>query len=185
MSLENVVRQCAPTLANIKTGSLFPVPYTSKEVIQKEIQELNKIIYPKGLCLIPLRYTDKHICLLYMFRPERLSDDLSNIEAQEILYQNGYKEISTSKCIHHLIERLENYAEFPHEIGLFLSYPVSDVIGFIDNHAKNCKFSGLWKVYGDEQLAKDLFVKYQKCTSIYCANYHSGISFEKIAVASK
>ena len=79
------------------------MPYTSKEVIQKEIQELNKIIYPKGLCLIPLRYTNKQICLLYMFRPERLSDDLSNIEAQEILYQNGYKEISTSKCIHHLI----------------------------------------------------------------------------------
>ena len=73
MSLENVVRQCAPTLANIKTGSLFPVPYTSKEVIQKEIQELNKIIYPKGLCLIPL-YT-----LLYRFF---ILEELKNLFSQ-------------------------------------------------------------------------------------------------------
>ena len=31
MSEETVVRQCAPTLAGIKTGSLFPCPYDSRE----------------------------------------------------------------------------------------------------------------------------------------------------------
>lgn len=28
---ETVVRQCAPTLAGIKTGSLFPCPYQSRQ----------------------------------------------------------------------------------------------------------------------------------------------------------
>lgn len=63
MSLENVIRQCAPTMANIKTGSLFPVPYTTKEQLEKEIQELNSILVPKGLYLIPLRYTNKKDCI--------------------------------------------------------------------------------------------------------------------------
>ena len=30
MSDEMIVRQCAPTLAGIKTGSLFPCPYESR-----------------------------------------------------------------------------------------------------------------------------------------------------------
>ena len=29
MSEENLVRQCAPTLAGIKTGTIFPAPFTS------------------------------------------------------------------------------------------------------------------------------------------------------------
>ena len=56
-----------------------------------------------------------------------------------------------------LIERLRAYDEFPHEIGLFLSYPPEDVKGFIEHHAADFKYAGLWKVYGDEQRARDLF----------------------------
>ena len=53
-----------------------------------------------------------------------------------------------------LIRRLQDEAEFPHEIGLFLSYPPEDVQGFIDHHARDFKLSGLWKVYGDEAYAR-------------------------------
>ena len=49
-----------------------------------------------------------------------------------------------------LIERLQNREDFPHEIGLFLSYPPEDVQGFIDNRAHNYKRICAWKVYGDE-----------------------------------
>ena len=34
MSEELMVRQCAPTLAGIKTGSLFPCPCTSRDSFQ-------------------------------------------------------------------------------------------------------------------------------------------------------
>ena len=43
--------------------------------------------------------------------------------------------------------------EFPHEVGLFLSYPPEDVKGFIDHRANDFKCAGLWKVYGDEEKA--------------------------------
>lgn len=58
--------------------------------------------------------------------------------------------------------------EFPHEVGLFLSYPPEDVKGFIDHRANDFKCAGLWKVYGDEEKVRSLFEKYRKCTEIYC-----------------
>lgn len=184
MSLENVIRQCAPTMANIKTGSLFPVPFKDKGEIQKEIIDLNRLLEPKGIVLIPLRFTDKNVCLLYMYRPDRLRKDLTSAKAKEILKETGYEGLTPEESIIHLIERLHVCPEFPHEIGLFLSYPEDDVKGFIENHAKNFKFSGLWKVYGDETVARSLFDKYKKCTDIYCAFWNKGFAFERLAVAS-
>ena len=42
MSEEMVVRQAAPTLAGIKTGSLFPCPCAEKDVLLGEIRAFNR-----------------------------------------------------------------------------------------------------------------------------------------------
>ena len=73
--------------------------------------------------------------------------------------------------------------EFPHEVGLFLSYPPEDVKGFIDHRANGFKCAGLWKVYGDEAKAQALFAKFKKCTEIYCALWQTGSKLEQLAVA--
>ena len=41
MSEEMVVRQCAPTLAGIKTGSLFPCPCTDRDALDRKSTRLN------------------------------------------------------------------------------------------------------------------------------------------------
>ena len=43
MSEEMVVRQAAPTLAGIKTGSLFPCPCAEKDVLLGEIRAFSPI----------------------------------------------------------------------------------------------------------------------------------------------
>ena len=82
-----------------------------------------------------------------------------------------------------LIQRLRTCADFPHEIGLFLSYPPEDVRGFIENRAQNFKRAGLWKVYGNEARAEALFRKFKKCTQIYCERWQSGSKMDELAVA--
>ena len=77
MSEETVVRQCAPTLAGIKTGSLFPCPYDSREELLQDVRSLNKRLVPKGLCLLPMRYQGNR-ALLYLYRPHCLRRDLTN-----------------------------------------------------------------------------------------------------------
>ena len=67
MSEEMVVRQAAPTLAGIKTGSLFPCPCMEKKTLLEEIRAFNRRYLSRGLCLLPLRFTEGK-ALLYLYR---------------------------------------------------------------------------------------------------------------------
>ncbi|CDB86688.1 putative uncharacterized protein [Firmicutes bacterium CAG:170] len=182
MSEELLIRQGAPTLAGIKTGSLFPCACVCRAALLTEIRRINRTLTPKGLCLLPLRIADGR-ALLYLYRPARLSRDLQDSLAAELLRRAGYPEGGCAKCLAQLIRRFRAGEEFPHEVGLFLSYPPEDVRGFIEHRDDGCKCTGLWKVYGDEANAKRLFAQYRKCTQIYCALWQAGSDMERLAVA--
>ena len=182
MSEERLIRQCAPTLAGIKTGSLFPCPYETKQGLMADVRAFNRRFAARGLCLLPLRYQDWR-ALLYLYRPAELRRDLDGQLARQLLARAGYPPARSERCIAALIRRLQQNKDFPHEIGLFLSYPPEDVQGFIENRAGNYKCAGLWKVYGDEAYARQLFAKYKKCTEIYCKRRQAGQSIEQLAVA--
>ena len=122
MSEEILVRQGAPTLAGIKTGSLFPCPCEDKEALFADIRRLNRLLVPKGLCLLPIRFLKGQV-LLYLYRPSELRRDLENEQAAEILHHAGYNSGHCGRCIANLIRRFREGGEFPHEVGLFLSYP--------------------------------------------------------------
>ena len=70
--------------------------------------------------------------------------------------------------------------DFPHEIGAFLGYPVSDILGFIENNGKNYKFSGYWKVYGDAEEAKILFERYDRSRCMMMEKMSCGECLENI-----
>ena len=182
MSEELVVRQCAPTLAGIKSGSLFPCAFASRAELTAELRRMNARLVPKGLCLMPLRY-DGERALLYLFRPAGLRRDLADPLAAELLRRHGYACGNCGRCVARLCHRMREDAGFPHEVGLFLSYPPEDVRGFMDNRAENFKCAGLWKVYGDEALARALFRKYKKCTEVYCRRFRAGDGLDELAVA--
>ena len=176
MSEEIVVRQAAPTLAGIKTGSLFPYPCRGKKRLLDEIRAFNRRFAAKGLCLLPLRYR---------YRPSALARDLLDERAAALLTQAGYPDGSCGRQVVTLIRRMRTSGEFPHEVGLFLSYPPEDVKGFIENRAANAKCTGVWKVYGDERQARQTFDRYKKCTQTYCERWRSGVELDRLAVADR
>lgn len=181
MSEELLVQCCAPTLAGIKTGSLFSCPYQDRRSLNADIRTLNRLLSPCGLRILPLRF-HKGQALLYLFRPDWLKRDLNCSPAREILDEAGYKGLCCGQCIVKLIERLQGSEGFPHEIGLFLSYPPEDVRGFIENKARNYKLIGYWKVYGDVEHARKTFEKYKKCTDAYCKRLKAGYPLDQLAV---
>lgn len=184
MSDELLVRHCAPTLAGIKTANMFNCIYSSLGDLLEEIRHLNRRLSKKGLRILPLR-TDGRTALIYVYRPQRLEQDLSSREAVDLLKCHGYGCCNASCCISRLRRRLADSRDFPHEIGLFLGYPPEDVRGFIENGAQNCKCVGHWKVYGDEARARDLFAKYRKCTAVYSRHLKNGKSIDHLAVAAR
>lgn len=182
MSDDYLVRHCAPTLAGIKTGSLFTCPFTSQKELLNTVREMNTRLIPKGLRVLPLRVSDSK-ALIYVYRPKKLSSDIADADAARLLRNQGYDTVTCEKCIARLGRRLRCQKEFPHEIGLFLGYPPEDVCGFIENRACNCKCVGCWKVYGDEEAAKKKFAQYRKCTQVYCDRWAKGTDIERLTVA--
>jgi hypothetical protein len=87
-------------------------------------------------------------------------------------------------CIEKLKEGLMRSACFPHEIGLFLGYPLEDVVGFIENSGQNCICTGCWKVYHNEDEARKLFERYDKCTKVYMRLFAEGKPIERLIVAA-
>lgn len=182
MSDELLVTHCAPTLAGLKTGSLFPCDCGEEQELIRRIAELNRRLAGKGLRILPLRLGGGK-ALIYVYRPGRLAEDLSRSDAAELLRQRGYGDGCPEQKIATLIRRLRQNGEFPHEIGLFLGYPTEDVAGFIRHRAEGCKCVGCWKVYGDEARAKREFAKYRKCTCVYRDRIRQGSSLERLTVS--
>lgn len=143
---------------------------------------MNRVLVPRGLCLLPMRMDDGR-ALLYLYRPQALRRDLGDDLACRLLRQAGYPCDSCGRCVARLVQRLRTEEEFPHEVGLFLSYPPEDVQGFIDHRAMDFKCAGLWKVYGDQQRAQALFDRFRRCTQRYCALWQTGLRLEQLAVA--
>lgn len=181
MPEELLVRHCSPTLAGMKTGSLFNCAFSDADEMKSCVRCWNRTLAEKGLRVLPLRYRGSR-ALIYVYRPEGLSRDLEREEAGSILRRRGYCPDDPGRCVTELIRRLNEQEEFPHEIGLFLGYPPEDVRGFIENSAA-CKCVGYWKVYGDVEAAQKLFEKYRRCTQAYCALFERGKPIERLAVA--
>jgi len=184
MTDDYLIRHCAPTLAGIKTASLFTCPFASREELLESVRQINARLGGKGVRVVPLRFSENR-ALIYLYRPQKLTADLSREEASRLLTKCGYPAGSCRQCVGCLARKLQQQSEFPHEIGLFLGYPPEDVRGFMEHGPDQCKCTGCWKVYGDEEAAKRTFAQYKKCTSVYCRQWAEGKDIERLTVSAK
>lgn len=173
MSEELFVFHCAPTLAGIKSGSLFTCSCSSKAETEASLRDLNRRLVDKGLRVIPLRYMKGKV-LVYVYRPRVLEKDLQQAQARSILSEAGYQYAGADGCVVQLARKFGENGDFPHEIGLFLSYPPEDVRGFMDKRGRDCKCVGTWKVYGDVDSARRRFEAYRSCTGEFCRRLRVG-----------
>ena len=181
MSEEMIIRHCAPTLASMKTGSMFSCAYETPDEVFRSIRDLNRRLRKKGLRVLPLRW-HRGRCLVYVYRPDKLHQDLQDGRVCRILRACGYACEKPERCVARLMKRLMESEEFPHEIGLFLGYPPEDVEGFMHRKGE-AKCTGYWKVYGDVEAAQKIFARYQKCTDVYLKQHAMGRDIERLTVA--
>ena len=88
---------------------------------------------------------------------DSLSKVLNNKKCLNFLKFVGYpSNYDLDKYINVLIDKL-NTKDFPHEIGIFLGYPLKDVVGFMGyGKYKFCK-TRYWRVYGDESISDNVY----------------------------
>lgn len=187
MPERTLIENCSPTLAGMKPANLISLAYEDVNRAREDIREMNRIFVRKGLRAVPLNYRKGHV-LLYLYRPDFLKAVFSGEKIRNFLEQRGYECTDADRCVARLRQRIQAgncSSEFPHEIGLFLGYPLEDVEGFIYHKEEGCKCIGCWRVYGNEEQARKVFRSYQSCTSAYLRSWERGRSLEQLTVASK
>ena len=182
MMEELVISHCSPTMAGMKTGSLFTCPAEERDVLTENIRQLNGRLVPCGIRMLPVKYMGCR-ALIYMYRPEKLDDDLKDKSAKEILEKKHYPVDNTDRCVVELVRRLNMEKTFPHEIGLFLGYPPKDVAAFMKSSSEGVKYVGTWKVYSDVEAAKMKFSQYRECTRAYCEAFRRERMFDRLIVS--
>ena len=181
-----LIENCSPTLAGMKPSNLISLPYPDLTQARADIREMNRIFVRKGLRAVPMNYRKGRV-LLYLYRPEHLQRVLQQERVRAFLTGFGYDCDDMARCIAQLSRRIrarKSSDEFPHEIGIFLGYPLEDVEGFINHKEEGCKTIGTWKVYGDVEQAEASFRRFRRCTTIYQRAWAQGRTLEELTVAS-
>ena len=140
---------------------------------------------PRGVTVRVLRQCPRTgAVLVYVYRPARVARLLAVPHMLDFLAGEGYTPGTADELLDQLAERLCCEGDFPHEIGVFLGYPLADVIGFIQNRGKNFTACGYWKVYTDPTAAQAEFDRYKKCERIYARCYYNGTPIRRLTVAA-
>lgn len=182
LSLEPlIVEHCAPTLARLKVGSLFSLPSPCWDVLLGDARRLDALLAPKGLSLRVVRAGENR-ALCYLCREGALARVLAGREAAAFLRARGYASLAVGDAVDTLCRRMACCAEFPHEAGVFLGYPLADVLAFIERKGRGCACCGCWKAYGDVCEAMRQFERYDKCSRIYRRLYRAGRSLAELTV---
>lgn len=153
-----IILQCAPFLKGLKCACMVSLAQDAGRALAGIFMgtdvEYRILAKRKG----------RELVLLY--RESRLKRHLAKEEMRVFLADYGYESRNLEEVFSRLSARICEFIRgdmgFPHEIGIFLDYPIEDVRGFIREKGKNSLLNGYWKVYHNPGKAQMTFYAYDK-----------------------
>lgn len=151
--LVSLISHIGATLAGVKPAELLGIPINDGRVARSQWEKCKA-------CL--LQYTELHIQEInkqadgkqaFFYHCSSLNNVLSENSNLRFLRGRGYPEkYSIENYVSFLVERL-NGDDFPHEIGIFLGYPLKDVLGFVGCSSLKLVRRRGWNFYGGEEIS--------------------------------
>ena len=174
-----IANQCAPVLAGVKPSNMLVLE-------NKHIRDVVRVLEGTGLswrCLYAGE--EKNIWLLY--RKEAMEETVLGKEQMLFLREWGYEEDTLDRMLMKFSQRFRQYRKdknlpFPHEMGVFLGYPMADVKGFIKYEGKNYLYCGYWKVYENVEERKELFRTYEEIRKVFVEEARKGKNLWQITM---
>ncbi len=182
----------AAVRAGIKPGALLRVARCCRlsdaeiRLCQNEILDALKLKFR-------ILKDDPDSALVLFYDPELLAETLADPEKAAYLAGHGYGECRrTGEYLNMLKERCRTMS-LPHEVGIFIGYPLKDVMGFIEKAPRTPVARGDWQVFGEpeeslrlmqlyrcaEQLAEKIIETYQDME--ICLEQIAGINIHQTA----
>jgi hypothetical protein len=158
--------QVMPTLLKVKPASLLMIDKSVLCNLDGFYDILEEYLERYSSRYLLLQETERRLYLI-VYNENLLNQTITCGLRQSFLEHYGYplfKDRADSSLLL-LGKRYRNFwatGEFPHEIGIFLGYPLRDVEEFIRNQGRNYLLCGLWKVYGQVKVAETAFFYYHQ-----------------------
>jgi hypothetical protein len=158
--LSVIMCNAAPTIENHKTSSLINFRNNNRNINNIWGKYKNEVKEKLDVDCFELKKDSTNTVVLF-YNKEKIQLSIRDNKNMEFLKRFGYNETMTiEQCLSLLGERFKCMC--PHEIGVFLGYPIDDVVSFVDCPNTKCKITGYWKVYHDLEKAKITFNKYDE-----------------------
>jgi len=150
----------------------------------KELARISMKLHNTNISLIIL-CTCKKRHLVMVYRAKELEEHLRSKEVSDYLREFGYRRDDFISNLIRLHQRMNGFynkmKEFPHEVGVFLGYPICDIRGFLENKGERYLHSGYWKIYGNLEETRKKFLSYDEAREIAIDEFLSGRELESIA----
>lgn len=149
---------CAPVIKNLTCANTLTTKPGSYKRIYLQLKDTDL----KVKCL----YKDLIREVLIIYRKDALIESLALSSSKNYLKEFDYKCSDLDESLDKLASRFKDFyinnKEFPHELGIFLNYPIEDIKGFVLNNGKNSLYTKYWKVYSNLDKAKKIFKKFDE-----------------------
>lgn len=158
--LYKLMYHTAPTLAGLKPSSLMTFTNFKRKMPHLWDYYKEEICASLGVHYYELNRKEDRVIVLF-YQQDALADCLAVGEHKLFLEKLGYpKAYTLQENLDQLRKRYEKSC--PHEIGIFLGYPLEDVLSFMENQGRPCLVSQYWKVYKDAERAIQIFATYDE-----------------------
>ncbi len=174
-TLVKVALECAPLIAGLRIANIITIKREGLKVLKHIFGETGITFY--------MASSDREKLTLILFREDLMKGYLKQKKVQDLLRKMGYPDTSMYELLYLFSLRYRNYIEgkdeFPHEMGIFLGYPIEDVIGFLKNDGKNFQAVGYWKVYQNKREKMRLFERFEEAKEKMILLVSSGMSIKE------
>lgn len=170
----------APTLCGIKPGNLFSI---NKEMLYHKGKLFSKFqsdFSKEGIKVALLNGSNNKI-LFFVYNENLIKKLILEEDTRNYLQSKGYKSFDkTEKILSEILKKICEKQDFPHEIGIFLGYPLNDVIQYEKNKGSNCKYTGCWKSYSNVEYAIKAKELFRNCSTKCLQWYNQGSSISEL-----
>lgn len=165
--VEKIICHCGPTLEGVKISSLvnFKTYHEAWQACKSQVKSFLKVDF------LELKICKDHTLVLF-YNARLLQDTLLKPQHQEFLGKFGYTHFDLNNALAFLQGRFEVFC--PHEMGIFLGYPLEDVACFATCGDRPCLAIGYWKVYSDLDGACKTFDLYDEIKAKFSRKLREG-----------
>ncbi len=140
-------------MLGVKPAELLNIPFHKDGMKDSPWEECrNCLLWDKSIKFREIKIKNERIQVLF-YHYASLDNTLRNKENLKFLRKLGYPDPYSLEVYLDLLAKRLNQDDFPHEIGIFLGYPLKDVLGFIGHPSLQLVKTKGWKIYGNEKTS--------------------------------